>query len=93
MRRTTRAATDAHKDVAQPVPLQLRNAATKLMEELDYGKGYRYAHGEADAIAGMSCLPPALVGRRYYNPTERGFEKEIRRRLDGWEEIKRKRTE
>jgi putative ATPase len=85
------AAEDAHKDVAQPVPLHLRNAPTRLMKDLDYGKGYKYAHNEADAVADMSCLPPALEGRKYYDPKERGFEKEIKRRLDGWAEIKKKR--
>jgi putative ATPase len=85
------AAEDAHNDVAQPVPLHLRNAPTRLMKQLDYGKGYKYAHDEADAIADMSCLPSALEGRKYYEPKERGFEKEIKRRLDGWEEIKKKR--
>jgi putative ATPase len=87
----TRAADDAGKDVAEPVPLHLRNAPTKLMKDLAYGKGYKYAHDEAEAIADMSCLPPALEGRKYYEPTDRGFEKEIKRRLDGWEKIKRKR--
>ena len=87
----TRAAEDAHRDVAQPVPLHLRNAPTKLMKDLDYGKGYKYAHSEPDAVADMSCLPSALEGRKYYEPKERGFEKEIKRRLDGWEEIKKKR--
>ena len=86
-----RAAEDAQHDVAEPVPLHLRNAPTRLMKQLDYGKGYKYAHNEADAIADMSCLPPALAGRKYYEPRERGFEKEIKRRLDGWEEIKKKR--
>ena len=86
-----RAAGDAHNDVAEPVPLHLRNAPTRLMKDLDYGKGYRYAHDEADAIADMSCLPPALEGRRYYEPKERGFEQEIKRRLDAWEDVKRKR--
>jgi putative ATPase len=86
-----RAATDAHGDVAEPVPLHLRNAPTKLMKELEYGKGYQYAHSEPDAVADMSCLPPALQGRRYYEPTERGFEKEIKRRLDGWDAIKQRR--
>ena len=86
----SRAADEAQSDVAQPVPLHLRNAPTKLMKELEYGKGYRYAHNEADAVADMSCLPPALEGRKYYQPTDRGFEKEIKRRLEGWEEIKRK---
>ena len=85
------AAEDAHRDVAQPVPLHLRNAPTKLMKDLDYGKGYRYAHSEADAVADMPCLPSALEGRKYYDPKERGFEKELKRRLDGRDEIKRKR--
>jgi putative ATPase len=85
------AAADAHSDVAQPVPLHLRNAPTRLMKDLEYGKGYKYAHNEADAIAQMSCLPPALEGRKYYEPKDRGFEKEIKRRLEGWEEIKKKR--
>ena len=77
-----RASSDAHSDVAQPVPLHLRNAPTKLMKELDYGKGYRYAHSEADAVADMSCLPTALEGRTYYEPTERGLEQEIKLRLE-----------
>jgi putative ATPase len=85
------AAGDAQNDVADPVPLHLRNAPTKLMKDLSYGKGYRYAHDEDDAIADMSCLPPALEGRKYYQPPDRGFEKEIKRRLDGWEEIKKRR--
>jgi putative ATPase len=85
------AADDAHNSVADPVPLHLRNAPTTLMKDLNYSKGYRYAHDEADAIAEMSCLPPALEGRKYYEPPERGFEKEIKRRLDGWEEIKKRR--
>jgi putative ATPase len=88
-----RAAEDAHRDVAEPVPLHLRNAPTRLMKELEYGKGYQYAHHEADAIADMSCLPPALEGRKYYEPKDRGFEKEIKRRLTGWEEIKKRRRE
>jgi len=87
----THAAADALRDVAEPVPLHLRNAPTKLMKALDYGKGYKYAHDEAEAVADMSCLPPALQGRKYYEPKERGFEKEIKRRLDGWEAIKKQR--
>jgi putative ATPase len=85
------AADAAQKDVAQPVPLHLRNAPTKLMKQLDYGKGYRYSHDEEDAVADMECLPENLHGRQFYRPTERGFEKEIKRRLDGWKEIKKKR--
>ena len=84
------AAEDARTRIAEPVPLHLRNAPTKLMKDLEYGKGYRYAHTEPDAVADMSCLPQALEDRKYYKPTERGFEKEIKRRLEGWEEIKKK---
>jgi len=85
------AASDALRVVAEPVPLHLRNAPTTLMKELEYGKGYRYAHEERDAVAAMDCLPEGLRGRKYYRPTERGFEKEIKRRLDAWEAIKAKR--
>jgi putative ATPase len=65
----TRAAEDAHQDVAEPVPLHLRNAPTKLMKDLDYGKGYRYAHDDPGAVTEMPCLPERLRGRKYYeNP-------------------------
>ena len=85
------AAADAHREAAEPVPLHLRNAPTKLMKDLKYGKDYQYAHEEPDAIAAMDCLPPSLAGRKYYKPTERGFEKELKRRLDGWEKLKAER--
>jgi putative ATPase len=85
------AAAAAQDAVAEPVPLHLRNAPTGLMKSLDYGKGYRYAHDEAEAVADMSCLPPALESRRFYQPTDRGFEKEIKRRLEGWAEIRKRR--
>src|SRR5215471_18916458 len=79
------AAEAAQRDVAEPVPLHLRNAPTKLMKALDYGKGYKYAHAEADGIAAdMDCLPPAHKDRRFYEPTDRGFEAEVRRRLADW---------
>jgi putative ATPase len=84
-----RAADDATRELAEPVPLHLRNAPTRLMRDLDYGKGYRYAHDERDGVAAMDCLPDSLQGTKYYRPTERGFEKEIKRRLDGWEAKKR----
>ena len=84
------AAADAHTQAAEPVPLHLRNAPTKLMKQLDYGKGYQYAHDEPDAIAGDGLPAGVAADRKYYQPTERGFEKEIKRRLDGWEEIKTK---
>jgi len=85
----TRAAADAHAETAPPVPLHLRNAPTRLMKDLEYGTGYRYAHDEPGAVTDMSCLPPSLEGRRYYEPTDRGFEKEIRRRLEGWARIRK----
>ncbi|MEZ5418786.1 MAG: replication-associated recombination protein A [Vicinamibacterales bacterium] len=81
----------ATQDVADPVPLHLRNAPTRLMKSLDYGAGYKYAHDDPDAVAAMDCLPDRLQGREFYRPTERGFEKEIKRRLDGWKAIKRSR--
>lgn len=87
------AADAALKDEAEPVPLHLRNAPTRLMKSLDYGKGYRYAHDEADAVTGMDCLPERLQGRRFYRPTDRGFEKEVRRRLDAWTALKARRKE
>jgi len=70
----TEAAEAAAKEVAEPVPLHLRNAPTGLMKQLDYGKGYRYAHDEPDGVADMECLPPAHKGRRFYRPTNRGRE-------------------
>jgi len=85
------AADAASKEIAEPVPLHLRNAPTRLMKELEYGKGYRYAHDEAEGVAAdMVCLPPAHEGRQFYEPTDRGLEAEIRKKL---EEIRRKRGE
>ncbi len=88
----SKAAADAHNDVAQPVPLHLRNAPTKLMKELQYGKGYRYAHDEDEGVSEMTCLPPALEGRRYYEPVARGLETEIKARLERLAEIRKKTT-
>jgi putative ATPase len=87
----TAAASDAQTQAADPVPLHLRNAPTTLMKQLNYGKGYQYAHDDPDAVAGIDCLPPSVADRKYYRPTDRGFEKEIRRRLDGWERLKTER--
>jgi putative ATPase len=78
------AADAAAKEVAEPVPLHLRNAPTKLMKELEYGKDYRYAHDEAAGVADMECLPPAHRNRTFYEPQERGFEATIRKRLTVW---------
>jgi putative ATPase len=79
----TEAADAASREIAEPVPLHLRNAPTKLMKDLEYGKGYKYAHDEEAGVAAeMECLHPAHRNRRFYEPTERGFEAEIRKRLE-----------
>ena len=75
------AAADAHTMVAEPVPLHLRNAPTALMKELDYGKGYQYAHDAPGAVTDMTCLPESLQGRRYYRPTDRGDEREVAQQM------------
>src|SRR6186997_556665 len=82
------AAEDALKQIAEPVPLHIRNAPTKLMKELDYGKGYKYAHNEAAGVADMDCLPPSLSGKTYYQPTSRGFEETIRKRIEEWKRLR-----
>ena len=80
-----RAKKDALTMLAEPVPLVIRNAPTKLMKELDYGKGYQYAHDTADKLTNMQCLPDSLLGKEYYFPTEEGTEAKFKARL---EEIK-----
>ncbi len=84
------ARSDVEDTVAEPVPAHLRNPVTRSMREWGYGKGYEHAHQFADAVTGMECLPPSLLGRKYYLPTDRGIEKRIRERLD---EIRRARSE
>ena len=74
--------------VAEPVPLHLRNAPTRLMKEMGYSKGYQHAHKEADAVNAMQCLPERLAGTIFYQPTERGFEARIRERLEWLKERK-----
>ena len=83
------AAKDVEDKGTLPVPLHLRNAPTPLMEKLGYGKDYRYAHDFPDHVVGQEHLPDALRGRKYYSPTESGYEKTIKDRLAGWEERKR----
>ena len=73
---------DVQARPAEPVPLHLRNAPTRLMKELGYGHGYRYAHDAPDARVDQEHLPEALRGRRYYRPVDRGLEREIRERLE-----------
>ncbi len=73
---------------AEPVPLHLRNAPTKLMKELDYGRGYQYAHDVEGKVADMECLPPSLARRRYYQPTSEGREKILAERMREIERIR-----
>jgi putative ATPase len=79
---------DIEATAAEPVPLHLRNAPTKLMKELDYGKDYEYAHDVEGRVADMECLPAGLAGRRYYHPTNEGREKLLAQRMDEISRIK-----
>jgi putative ATPase len=81
---------DALESRAEPVPLWIRNAPTKLMKDVGYGKGYRYAHDEEEGVAAMDCLPDALAGRRYYQPTARGAEPDLAARLEAARLIRQK---
>ena len=72
----------------EPVPLHLRNAPTRLMKELDYGKGYQYAHDVEGKVAAMECLPEGLAGRRYYQPTAEGREKLLGARMEEIERLR-----
>jgi putative ATPase len=73
---------DVQQTFNQPPPLHIRNAPTRLMKDLGYGKGYQYAHDLEDKVADMECLPDALRGREYYHPTDQGLEKRIREILE-----------
>jgi putative ATPase len=79
---------DIEATAAEPVPLHLRNAPTKLMKELDYGRDYQYAHDVEGRVADMECLPPSLAGRRYYQPTTEGREKLLAQRMEEIARIK-----
>jgi len=72
---------DVEETAADPVPLHLRNAPTRLMKELGYGEGYKYAHDFDEKVTDMECLPENLKGKQWYFPTEEGVEKRIRERL------------
>jgi putative ATPase len=76
--------------VAEPVPLHLRNAPTRLMKEMGYSKGYKHAHKDSSAFTDMICMPPSLVDTSFYRPTDRGFEQRLRERLE-W--LKKRRAE
>ena len=85
-----RAKDDAQKTMKEPVPLQIRNAVTKLMKELDYGKGYRYAHDEENAITDMVCLPECIQDHVYYEPSAYGSEEKVQRRMQQLEQLRRR---
>jgi putative ATPase len=88
------AARDVHEEGPLEVPLWIRNAPTGFMKQLGYGKGYRYPHNDPEAIVDQEYLPSELEGRRYYRPVERGFEREIVKRIKYWRSRrKRKRSE
>ncbi len=78
---------DVNKFGSLPVPLHIRNAPTRLMKELGYGKGYKYAHDHPDAVVEQEYLPSELRTRIYYHPTTRGYERTIKDRLDKWRKI------
>ncbi len=80
---------DALNTLSDPVPLNIRNAPTRLMKELDYGKGYKYAHDFKDKLTDMQCLPDSLLGREYYKPTEEGLEAKYKARLNSIKEWKK----
>jgi putative ATPase len=84
---------DIRKTVAEPVPLHLRNAPTRLMKELDYGKDYQYAHDLEGRVADMDCLPPSLRDRRYYHPTGEGRERALAQRMEEILRIKQAKRE
>ena len=83
---------DVQQDIettrAEPVPLHLRNAPTRLMKQLNYGKDYQYAHDIEGKVADMDCLPESLRDRRYYHPTSEGREKLLKQRMDEIERIR-----
>lgn len=79
---------DALTQLEEPVPLHLRNAVTKLMKDLDYGKGYQYAHDHEDKLTMMTCLPESLTGTKYYHPTRQGSEAKVADRLEAIEKWK-----
>jgi putative ATPase len=91
------AVTEAQEAIAKlpdaPVPLIIRNAPTSLMKNLNYGRGYQYAHDYEEKLTPMQCLPDELKDRRFYHPTDQGQEARYRERLEqilAWKESARK---
>ncbi|MGD8649468.1 MAG: replication-associated recombination protein A [Desulfobacterales bacterium] len=78
------------KSGSLPVPFHIRNAPTRLMKDIGYGKDYKYAHNYEDAFVAQEYLPEELKGQRFYEPSGRGYEKVIKQRLDGWRRLQGK---
>ena len=81
---------DVERSPHEPVPLNIRNAVTPLMKEIGYGQDYQYAHDHALSTTDMETMPERLKGRKYYDPGNLGFEKEVRKRIEWWEGLKKK---
>ncbi len=80
---------DVERTLAEPVPLHLRNPVTRLMKEFGYGRGYQYAHNHEDRTTSMPCLPESLRNRRYYTPTQEGYEEKLKTRLRELEALRK----
>ena len=76
-----------------PVPMAIRNAPTKLMKEQGYAKGYEYDHSTEEGFSGQDYFPDDMGREEFYNPPERGFERDIRKRLDYWSKLRGKRND
>ncbi len=87
------AAKDVEEHGPMPVPLWIRNAPTRLMKDLGYGEGYDYPHEDPDAVVSQEYFPEGMEGRRYYEPVERGFEREMIKRLEYWRRLRDKKKE
>jgi putative ATPase len=72
-------------------PKGILNAPTKLMKQQEYGSGYRYDHDEPEAFSGQNYFPEAMVRQKFYHPVERGFERDLSKRLDYWERLRKER--
>ncbi len=88
-----KARADALQMLSEPVPLQIRNGVTKLMQELHYGDGYQYAHDTEEKVTDMQCLPDSLQGRSYYEPTTQGNEKQVKERMQEVERLRNKKEQ
>lgn len=87
------AARDVQERGPLPVPFWIRNPVTGLMKDIGYGKDYRYPHEDPDAIVDQEYFPEELAGRRYYHPVERGFEREMIKRLEYWRGLREKKRQ